>query len=118
MGIMARFQLHILQNACFRVRMAPGWGHLCHFDTFLVVYLFLFFFTNYRLERSFYVKLKYCISNSVHPDETAHYEPSHLDLRCLQNPIIIAKGRERVKVADSNSFLSPMEILPVAQENK
>ena len=26
--------------------------------------------------------------NSVDPDETAHYELSHLDLRCLQNPII------------------------------
>ena len=24
------------------------------------------------------------MSNSVDPDETAHYEPSHLDLRCLQ----------------------------------
>ena len=24
------------------------------------------------------------MSNSVEPDETAHYEPSHLDLRCLQ----------------------------------
>ena len=30
------------------------------------------------------------MSNSVDLDETAHYEPSHLDLRCLQKPIIIA----------------------------
>ena len=37
------------------------------------------------------------MSNSVDPDETAHYEPSHLDLCCLQNPIIIACGSERVK---------------------
>ena len=37
------------------------------------------------------------MSNSVNPDETAHYEPSHLDLRCLQKPIIIAYGSERVK---------------------
>ena len=36
------------------------------------------------------------MSNSVDPDETAHYEPSHLDLRCLQKPIIIAHGDERV----------------------
>ena len=28
------------------------------------------------------------MSNSVDPDETAHYEPSHLDLRCLQNAIL------------------------------
>ena len=37
------------------------------------------------------------MSNSVDPDETAHYEPSHLDLRCLQKNIIIAYGSERVK---------------------
>ena len=30
------------------------------------------------------------MSNSEDPDETAHYEPSHLVLRCLQKPIIIA----------------------------
>ena len=39
------------------------------------------------------------MSNSVDPDETAHYEPSHLDLRCLQKTIIIAYGSERVKKA-------------------
>ena len=37
------------------------------------------------------------MSNSVDPDETAHDEPSHLDRRCLQKPIIIAYGSERVK---------------------
>ena len=37
------------------------------------------------------------MSNSVDPDETAHYEPSHLDLRCLQKPVIIAYGSEKVK---------------------
>ena len=37
------------------------------------------------------------MSNSVDPDETAHYEPSHLDLRCLQQPTIIACGSERDK---------------------
>ena len=31
------------------------------------------------------------MSNSVDPDEMAH-----LDLRCLQKPIIIASGSERV----------------------
>ena len=36
------------------------------------------------------------MSNSVDPDEMAHYEPSHLDLCCLQKPIIIACGSERV----------------------
>ena len=37
------------------------------------------------------------MSNSVDPDETAHYEPSHLDLRCLQKPIVIACESKRVK---------------------
>ena len=37
------------------------------------------------------------MSNSEDPDETAHYEPSHLDLLCLQKPIIIDYGSERVK---------------------
>ena len=37
------------------------------------------------------------MSNSSDPDETAHNEPSHQDLRCLQKPIIIAWGSEIVK---------------------
>ena len=37
------------------------------------------------------------MSNSVDSDETTHYEPSHLDLRCLQKPIIIASVTERVR---------------------
>ena len=40
------------------------------------------------------------MSNSVDPDETALNEPSYLDLRCLQNPITIASGSERVKLKD------------------
>ena len=34
------------------------------------------------------------MSNSVYPDDD---EPSHLDLRCLQKPVIIAYGSERVR---------------------
>ena len=33
--------------------------------------------------------------NSIDPDEMAHYEPSHLDLCCLQKPIVIPYGSER-----------------------
>ena len=36
------------------------------------------------------------MSNSEDPDEMAHYEPSHLELCCLQKPIIIACGSERL----------------------
>ena len=41
-------------------------------DYFVVC--FVVFLTNYRLERSIYVKLKTWMSNSEVPDETAHYE--------------------------------------------
>ena len=37
------------------------------------------------------------MSKSIDPDETAHFEPSHLDLCCLEKPVIIACGSERVK---------------------
>ena len=59
-------------------------------DDICRLFFCFFFYINYRLERSLYVKLKYGMSNSVDPNETAHDEPSHLDLCCLQKPIIIA----------------------------
>ena len=37
------------------------------------------------------------MSNSIDPDETAHYETSCLDLRCLQKPLITVCGSEKVK---------------------
>ena len=37
------------------------------------------------------------MSDSLDLDEMAHYEPSHLDLCCLQKPIIIVCGSERIK---------------------
>ena len=36
------------------------------------------------------------MSTSVDPDETALYEPSHLDLCWLQKPFNIAYGNERI----------------------
>ena len=45
---------------------------ICSRTTFVVC--FVVFLTNYRLERSVYVKLKTWMSNSEVPDETAHYE--------------------------------------------
>ena len=56
--------------------------------TFIVCFVFVLFFFN-KLST---VKLKDRMSNSIDPDETAHYELSHLDLCCLQKPIIIAYG--------------------------
>ena len=46
------------------------------------------------------------MSNSVDPDQTAHYEPSHLDLRCLQKPFIITCDSGRVKVSLETKKLS------------
>ena len=64
---------------------------------FQMIFVICFaFLTNYPLERSLYAKLKDKMSNSIDPDEMAHYEPSHLDLCCLQKPII-ACSSERVK---------------------
>ena len=55
------------------------------------------------------------MSNSVYPDETAHYEPSHLDLRCLPKPIIIAyQGRAKSSV--TNLFVC-VEVLRPSQPN-
>ena len=48
------------------------------------------------MQRRLYVKLKDRMSNRVCPDETAHYELSHLDLCCVQKIIIIGCGSERV----------------------
>ena len=38
------------------------------------------------------------MSNSVDPDETAHYEPSHLDLCCLQKPILSPMAAKELRV--------------------
>ena len=47
-------------------------------DTSIIVYLHVL-----RCKLGFQSKIKNRMANSVYPDETAHYEPSHLDLHCL-----------------------------------
>ena len=37
-------------------------------------------------------KKKNRMANSVDPDETAHYEPSHLDRLCLQRYLFLSAG--------------------------
>ena len=46
--------------------------------------------------RGFSQKLKPRMANSVDPDGTARYEPSHLDLHCLHRYICVCWD-ERVK---------------------
>ena len=49
------------------------------------------------------------MSNSVNPDEKTHYEPSPLNICCLQKPVIIACDSERVKKSLLNPFCSKLE---------
>ena len=76
----------------YRLMMEPSYKFQ---TTFVVCFSFK---QTIFLKRSLYVKLKDCKSNSVDPD----YEPSHLDLCCLQKPIIIACGSERVNCAKNH----------------
>ena len=41
-------------------------------------------FEKLLIENVLCCKIKDKRANTVDPDETAHYEPSHLDLQCLQ----------------------------------
>ena len=57
------------------------------------------------------------MSNSVDPDEMVHYEPSDLDLCCLQKAIIIACSSERVKTHIYNSIQYTIEKFRFKFEN-
>ena len=51
------------------------------------------------------------MSNSRDPDETAHHELSHLDLHCLQKPIVIAHGCEIGKVPSHLQLMTFLNFL-------
>ena len=57
------------------------------------------------------------MSNNVDPDGTANYEPAHLDLCCLQKPIIIACGSERVNIYSCSIYLSVKIRLDMSYES-
>ena len=46
------------------------------------------------------VKNQNRMSNSVEPDETAHYEPSHQDLHCLHRHLVWYTGMEWLNIND------------------
>ena len=53
-------------------------------------------------------------ANSVDPDETAHYEPSHLDLHCLKRFVYLSAGmRELNKNKEINQNRQSTGVLPV-----
>ena len=47
------------------------------------------------------------MSNSLDSGETAHGEPSQLDLRCLQKPIVIADYSGRIKTIQTRKKIKP-----------
>ena len=51
------------------------------------------------VNKGFSKKIKRGMVNSVDPDETAHYELSHLDLHCLQKCLFESVWPKRVKEA-------------------
>ena len=61
--------------------------------TFVVCFSIL---TNYSLETHLYLKLSNSI-DALSYRQIELIEPSHLDLCCLQKPIIIVFGSERIK---------------------
>ena len=52
------------------------------------------------------------MSNNVDPDETAHYEPSHLDLNCLHR-ICFRLSDERVKSKYVDDRISLQQIIKI-----
>ena len=72
--------LLILYFCLTKTLPVPNFRHLS--------YALFFFKQTIDWKEVLYVKLKDWMSNSVDPDETAHYEPSHLDLRYLQMPVL------------------------------
>ena len=41
------------------------------------------------------------MANTVDPDETAHYEPSHLDLQCLQIQLLLCLVLYEISYSDN-----------------
>ena len=75
-----------------------SWLHFNSFAAKFQTTSSAFVLNKLSIGKKLYVKLKDWMSNRVDPDETAH---DHLDLGCLQKPIIIACGSESY-----NSFLT------------
>ena len=56
-------------------------------------------------KKRFYTKIKYRIANSVDPDETARYEPSHLDLHRLHRHLFWSAGLKGLDNDKTFAFL-------------
>ena len=97
-----KYGLTFIANCHLKLLSRHACFHFCNtFNSFgakfQTTFVVCFFLTNYRLERSLYVKLKDWMSNSVDPDETDHYEPSHLDLCCLQKSIFSPMAEKELR---------------------
>ena len=51
------------------------------------------------------------MANSVDPDETARYEPSHLDLRCLRRDLCWSIALKGFRKRDTAIFLQGREVI-------
>ena len=78
-----------LSRPNFRRHLSSVFFFFFFFFCFFFV-LFCFCFNKLLLGKKFICKVERLNVKQLDPDETAHYEPSHLDLCCLQKPIIIA----------------------------
>ena len=57
------------------------------------------------------------MSNRVDPDETAHHEPSHLDLCCLQKPTLSPMAVKELSFHKSVKYLSDTVCIFYASPN-
>ena len=58
------------------------------------------------LEIGISAKINNTMANCVDPDETARYEPSHLDLHCLQKVSVLVCGDDKIKAYVLTRFSS------------
>ena len=63
------------------------------------------------------------MTNSVDPDEMAHYEPSHLDLHCLQRYLFQSARLKRLRLGRKKdcivcAILITTQYIPCTKLNK
>ena len=97
---MPRFVMRTI-GTLIRLRGCAGW-----FDSTLGVhtrkyFFYSFFFNKLSLEKKFIRKVQRRNVKQRRSRWDGSYEPSHLDLCCLQKPIIIGCGSDKVKLLRS-----------------
>ena len=65
------------------------------------------------MQKGVQFKSKNNTANSVDPDETARYEPSHLDLHCFHRYLFVYRAESSKLCLNMMSFASPGRFLRV-----